>query len=475
MLLIVLDTVRARSLGLYGYEHDTTPNLKRLAARGVRFERALATAPWTAPSHASIFTGRWCHELSVGWNEPLDLASPTLAEYLGKRGYATAGFVANTTYCSYETGLDRGFAHYEDYDVSLWSILLCSSIVERSVNFVHQHPGALGWIDGALSIGSHRKSAARINNDLLGWLSRHQDRPFFAFINYFDAHHPYLPPADAERPPFGRSPETHDEFRMLKTWWDLDKRRLDRRDVELARDSYDRCIAYIDQQIDKLFEELERRALLDKTLIVITADHGEHLGEQGLFGHGCSLYLSELHVPLLLVAPGTVPEGRTIREPVSLRDLPATIVDRLGLGDGSPFPGRPSRSTWTRIPESPPTETDLLLSEIKAPPEADPNRGESPVCRGPMTSLVDQNYHYIRDGVGREELFEFEKDPDETRNLLGSPEVTLILDRFRRSLGAFVGMTSKAGEHKAVDELLRELEAKDLRPRLKATPPKRPG
>src|SRR5262249_1413595 len=118
VLLIVLDTVRAQSLSLYGYSRDTTPNLRRIAARGVRFDQALSTAPWTAPSHASMFTGRWPHELSIGWSRPLDATHPTLAEFLSARGYKTAGFVANTTYCSYETGLDRGFARYDDYDVT---------------------------------------------------------------------------------------------------------------------------------------------------------------------------------------------------------------------------------------------------------------------------------------------------------------------------------------------------------------------
>ena len=109
VILVVLDTVRADRLGLYGYSRNTTPNLDGLARRGVVFDRAFSTAPWTAPSHASLFTGRWPHELSVGWNRPLDGASPTLAEFLRAQGYATAGFVANTTYCSYETGLARGF------------------------------------------------------------------------------------------------------------------------------------------------------------------------------------------------------------------------------------------------------------------------------------------------------------------------------------------------------------------------------
>ena len=115
VLLLVLDTVRADHLSLYGYERPTTPVLERLAERGVRFDEARATAPWTLPSHASLFTGRWPHQLGVEWLTPLRGSFPTLSEYLASRGYATAGFVANTLYCSYETGLNRGFTHYDDY------------------------------------------------------------------------------------------------------------------------------------------------------------------------------------------------------------------------------------------------------------------------------------------------------------------------------------------------------------------------
>jgi hypothetical protein len=186
VILVVLDTVRADRLSAYGYHRDTTPNLARLATRGVRFDRAFSTAPWTAPSHASLFTGRWPHELTIGWDRPLDATFPTLAESLAEAGYATAGFVANTTYCSYETGLDRGFEHYEDYDVTLRGVLLCSSLVERALAFAHKHPT---WVN-ALGLGGpskgDRKDAARINRDFLGWLDGHagRDRPFFAFLNY---------------------------------------------------------------------------------------------------------------------------------------------------------------------------------------------------------------------------------------------------------------------------------------------------
>ena len=117
VLLIVLDTVRADHLHLYGYHRATTPKLEQLANRGIRFETVRATAPWTLPSHASMFTGRLPHELGVEWGTPLREKYPTLAEYLGSHGYATAGFAANTLFCSYDTGIDRGFTHYEDYEL----------------------------------------------------------------------------------------------------------------------------------------------------------------------------------------------------------------------------------------------------------------------------------------------------------------------------------------------------------------------
>ena len=114
-MLIVWDTVRASYLSLYGYQRDTTPNLAAWARKGVRYDRATAPAPWTFPSHSSFFTGQWPFRLNSQWKYTLDTSHSTLAEYLSSRGYQTTGFVANTDSCNYETGLDRGFAHYEDF------------------------------------------------------------------------------------------------------------------------------------------------------------------------------------------------------------------------------------------------------------------------------------------------------------------------------------------------------------------------
>ena len=111
-MLIVWDTVRAYDLSLYGYSRNTTPNLEYWASKGVKYDLAVSPAPWTYPSHSCFFTGQWPFRLNSQWKFQLDPPVPTLAEYLSSRGYQTAGFVANTNCCSYETGLNRGFAHF---------------------------------------------------------------------------------------------------------------------------------------------------------------------------------------------------------------------------------------------------------------------------------------------------------------------------------------------------------------------------
>ena len=141
----------------------------------------MATAPWTLPSHAGMFTGRWPHELSADWFHALDSTHPTLAETLRARGYNTAGFVANTLYCGSETGLSRGFNHYEDYSISPGELLLSSSLGRTIAN-----NSRLRQLTGYHNI-VNAKDAATVNADFLDWVSRNQ-RPFFAFLNYFDAH-----------------------------------------------------------------------------------------------------------------------------------------------------------------------------------------------------------------------------------------------------------------------------------------------
>ncbi len=149
------------------------------------------------------------------------------------------------------------------------------------------------------------------------------------FLNYFDAHSPYVVPEGCDRH-FGRRAETPAELALLQDWENRPKQNVPESEATLVSDAYDDCIGYLDSQIGKLMDELESRGLLENTLVVITSDHGEELGEHGLFGHGRSLYSQEVHVPLVILAPGGSAAGRVVGEPVSLRDLPATFVDLLG-------------------------------------------------------------------------------------------------------------------------------------------------
>ncbi|WP_165251010.1 sulfatase [Paludisphaera soli] len=422
VLLLVLDTVRAESLSLYGYDRPTTPNLNRLAARAIRFDQARSTAPWTLPSHASLFTGRWPHELGVGGEHTrLDRTHPTLAEALSARGYATAGFIANTFFCNAWFGLGRGFEHYDDFyeeqtAVSLEEALRCSSLGRLAVRALSDPFGG---------VERRRKDASRINAAFLSWLDRKEDdRPFFAFLNYFDAHGPFVPPEGADRP-FGRPPATPEEEALIREWDVRSRAGVTDEQLALARDSYDDCLAYLDAQIGRLFDDLERRGVLDDTLVVLTSDHGEELGEHDLIGHGRSLYDQETRVPLLVFLPGGARGGEAVAEPVSLRDVPATVLDVLG-GEGSAFPGvslagRPSA-------EAP------VLTEVRIKDGSSSNPARPPAWRGPMSGVVADGHAYIRNADGREELYDVLADPRQLRDLAPEAESATLLERMRGRL-----------------------------------------
>jgi arylsulfatase A-like enzyme len=451
LILIVLDTVAASHLSVYGYERPTSTTLVEVAEQGIRFDSARAPSSWTLPSHATMFTGRWMHELSVGWLNPLDGGRPTLAEFLGTRGYATAGFVANTMFCATDTGLARGFTHYEDFIFPEYTALKTAVIVHRVLAvfgrilpFVEDRP-ALSWLRPYVqriwrAFVFDRKGAARVNREFLRWLSgrTQPERPFFAFLNYSDAHTPYEI-SDGRVHRFGIASPDERQRELIRRWGDLDKVRLASQDLPVVVDAYDDCIADLDEQLGKLLDRLRRQGILDKTWLMIASDHGESFGEHtGVFCHGTSLYQTEVHVPLLIVPPGGCATRRVVKETVSLRDLAATIVDVLDLANGSPFPGDSLARFWRDRAPTPALEAaseGLILSEVIPGFAINVDVYGLPKKSWPLAALHDGEWSYIRsEGNVREELFHVSKDTGEQRNMARDPAAQPILERLRRTL-----------------------------------------
>jgi arylsulfatase A-like enzyme len=429
VLLIVWDTVRSPNLSLYGYRRNTSPNLMNWARKGVRYTLALAPAPWTYPSHSSFFTGQWPYNLNSQWNYALDANVPTLAEYLASKGYQTVAFAANTRCCSYETGLDRGFLHFEDYPLTprfffgrtVPGSWILKNIVSRGDFYDSK------WID------LQSRDARGTNDAFLDWVQRSpRDRPFFAFLNYFDAHDPYVPPAGYVGR-FGIRPKTDRDFQFLFDYRDVGNDRNRIRNIYMALDCYDDCIAFLDGELGRLLDALRGQGLLENTLVIITGDHGESFGDHSVFRHGSAIYLDQIAVPLVILSPNA-PAGRSVGTPVSLRDLPATVVDQLGLSAGSPFPGHSLAAFWSLSPGQPAPKTTPALSELAHLNAFQPQPRNTLSRAGLQMSLVASGRHYIRDGTGSEQLYDLRRDPSELVNLMDSATGNEEVGAYRRLL-----------------------------------------
>ncbi len=405
VLLIVLDTVRADHMSSYGYHRTTTPNLDGVAERGVLFERAYSTSPWTLPSHSSMFTGRYHHELSVNWRKPLDDTWPTIAEEFGARGYATGGFVGNLRYCLGVQGLARGFHRYEDFQITPGITLFCTSLGD-----------AIARMTGLAQYQAVTRNDATVVTDLfLSWLDDVEDQPFFAFLNYFDAHEPYAPP-----------PEYEGHFAPMAEWvphWNHRASNWSEEEIQGFIDAYDACLAYLDSQAGRVFDALAQRGLLDNTLVIIAGDHGEHFKENDLMGHGNSLYRPNLHVPFSFTLPGVLPATRYERE-VTQRDMAATLFDCLD-NTGDRWPG----ASLIAALRGDAVEPSPVLCELTAGINV---ASFEPHSRGPLHALFEGPLHYIHNGDGIEELYDLDADPLEEHDLADDPAHAAALDRLRR-------------------------------------------
>ena len=428
VLLLILDTVRSTSLSLYGYERPTTPNLERLAQESVVFDRAMATAPWTLPTHVSLLTGVYPHETTAGFRLPMTDQHRTLAEHFRDLGYATGASMANHHYTSAETGLARGFIHYEAY-LGTGEPLLSHAWLGNTAA-VQRMASAESFGDvlsGIAALGpskpnrriNRRRDAPEINQSFLEWMETVGDRPFFAMLNYFDAHAPYEPPE-----PYRTRFEVSEQERP-----DLSP------GIRVELGLYEGAIASLDEHLGALMDELREKGILDNTIVVITSDHGEQFEEHGGDGHGNTLFTEVLHVPLMIRYPASLAVDERVQDFVTLRDIPRTLAALATPTAENPFPGAMLPGLGL-VPEAPPSP---ILSELTLG-DGGTARTLGPANPSERKSLIDGQYKYIwgrLDDQLLQRVYDLDVDPAEQNDLIDTPtgeSVSSRLDRVLRDL-----------------------------------------
>ncbi|AGA27452.1 sulfatase [Singulisphaera acidiphila] len=470
LLWIVMDTVRADHLSLYGYGRQTTPELEALAKEGITFDMARSAAPWTLPSHMTMFTGLWPYQHGARVDRPYYGPSPMLAEHLSAHGYTTAGIVANVRVCNAGYGFGRGFDSYVDYPrnqtINLNETVCNSTLGEFTMNLVRR---ARLPVPGVSPFFVHRPASVIIS-DAQQWLDRVQNRnqvasdtprPFFLFLNFMDVHGPYLPSPSSDRK-FWSGPVPEQSLASPNGGWlavralnsaTPDQRPQKQQELNSVTqrliDLYDECLHGLDAELGRFLRDLRATGKLDNTWVVITGDHGEHLGEHGHFGHGSSLYSELTHVPLLLIPPlnasGTGREStaplrdRRIGVPVAHRDLPRTFGDLLLPKVKNPFPGRSLARHWN---SSDPQRPDPILSQLEKQPldgqEVDTERVVT------MDSVIDEDHVLIENSINTPELYQLFQDPKQDRNLAGQAAESPRQARLKRTLESLLRIPAAA-------------------------------
>lgn len=373
VILITIDTLRADHLGCYGYQKIKTPNIDALAADGARFARAFTPVPVTLPSHTAMLTGTYpmlngMHDFS---GNKLNPQQRTLASVLKQSGYVTGAVVASAVLDS-RFGLNQGFDFY--YDHFDFSRLEESNLDEM------ERPGNI------------------VADQVLDWLGKNSQKKFFLWMHLYDPHYPYHPPD-----PFSR---------------------------EYADRPYDGEIAFADEQVGRLLRFLKDRGLYQNSVIVLSGDHGESLGEHGEKTHGFFIYNATMHVPLIIHSPGKS-AALTVADNVSLVDLMPTVLAAVGADIPRQVQGR------SLLP---------LLHEEKANSDR-AVYGETFLPRihfnwSELRGAENLKYHFI--DAPRPELYDLTKDPGELRNLF--LEKKAVAEEMRAQLAGLIRDNSSGKE-----------------------------
>lgn len=358
VLLVTLDTTRADRIGCYGFPLARTPRLDRLAREGVRCADAISAAPITLPSHSTILTGLYppAHGVRDNGSYALGNDAVTLAERLKRAGYRTEALVSALV-LNRRYNLVQGFDGYDD---DLWSE------DDPKLFMIRSRPG--------------EKTAARTADWLAAWAKGappSSRRPFFLWMHLFDAHQPY---------------------------------RVRGADRVLSPSPYDAEIAVLDRAVGQVLDELQKLKVLDDTLVIVTADHGESLGEHGEKSHAVFVYDATVRVPLLLRCPRLLPHGKVYAGPVRSVDLVPTVLAALGLPGGGETQGMDLLPALNG--EVPPPDlsqySESLLSEVG-------------FGMAPLYAVRHAGFKWIR--APRPEVYDLKADPRELRNLFPTDSV----------------------------------------------------
>lgn len=378
VLLVTFDTTRADRIGSYGNDRILTPALDGLADQGIRFTNAVSVAPITAPSHSTILTGLYPTGHGVRDNGLFVLSEQnrTLAEILSDHGYATAAAVGAFPVIS-RFGFDQGFDFFDDHLTGMYEDYLGERAPKKEMFF-------------------DERRAAQVNEAVIPWLEALEDAPFFLWLHYFDPHQPFEPP-----PPY---------------------------DQLYADDLYDGEIAYADSRLGHMLDQLKRLGKLERTLIVMTADHGEGLGEHNEVTHAVLAYDSTLHVPLIIRPPGLEPDDvRVIEDRVGTVDIVPTILDLLDIEIPAEIHGQALTALWTTDKADPaPAYTPQYYAENLSP--------RLTHGWGELRVLYEGGRKYIHGP--RPELYDLEKDPEELNDLSGQQPAEA--QRLREALAVFI-------------------------------------
>lgn len=426
IVLISIDTLRADHLGAYGYPRPVSPFIDSLASRGVVFERAHASMATTTPSHATMFTG--LHPIQHGVlrnGRRVSDDARTLAEHLTERGYRTAGFSSTRSHFG-RTNLAQGFGHFDEVSPE----------------------------DG------HRRGADATVDAALAWLADPAvDDPLFLFVHLYDVHHPWEPPdADREQAaiwPAGSGPEYWSQVQFIPPdFYPEGPERLHR-----SLDAYDGEIHFVDRQLRRIEQALAARPDAP-TLWIVTADHGEGLGNHDWLFHGKHIYQEQIRVPLIVHASDGRFPSRRVRDVVGHVDLFPTLLELVPPAapaqSADPVPDRPGRSLVPALLGTDAGSVQAFAQRRQFDPDpvsdARAARGELPSDHryepGETYALVVDDWKLIHRTRGADELFDLAADPYETDNRIErEPErARELMQELRRQLDRFDSQRAQPAE-----------------------------